>query len=732
MTKRFPYQDPEHSISHRIDDLMHRMSLPEKVGQMVQADGRYGAEEQVREQRVGSFLHILGQTTLELQKLAEQTGWGIPLLFGIDAIHGHGFWPGATVFPSQLALSCSWNPDLAELMGRITAEEMRYTGLHWTFSPVLCIARDLRWGRVGETFGEDPYLIGVLGAALVRGYQGHRISDPNSVLACAKHFAGYSETIGGRDASEAELSERKLRAYFLPPFRAAVKAGCRSFMTAYQCIDGVACTVNRWLLTEVLRNEWGFDGFVVTDWDNVGRSVTEQMLYSSLEAAVCDAVGAGNDMLMVTPGFYSAALSQLRQGKLDQTQVELACRRVLEQKFALGLFDHKRYPPLGRAPEVIGCAEHRSASLRCALEAIVLLKNGRPHQKPRPLPFSSTVRRIAVLGPNADDPLSQLGDWSAGSGQVSLPPGEHPRHLVRTVLDGIRARAARSGIGVEYERGAEILSSDTCRVTQAAAVASQADVAVVVVGDVVEQTGELCDRSELDLTGGQMALLEAVAATGTLLIVVLINSKPLCVSWVAEHADAVVEAFNPGMEGGDALAALLFGDHNPSGKLTLSFPRVIGEQPVHYQQIPGWHGSCRGNYSHQPLYAFGHGLSYTEYAYCDLQLSTHVLRLGESISVRVCVRNVGARAGVEIVQLYLNDIVTSLSTPSKTLQRFARIHLEPGQSEIVSFVLPSEDLRFLGRDCRPVSEPGEFEIMVGPSSRDEDLLRARFNLVVEA
>ena len=730
MPESLPYQDRELSVERRTSDLMARMSLEEKVGQLVQADGRKQAAEQVRERRVGSFLHILGAPTVELQKLAEKTGHGIPILFGIDAIHGHGFWEGATVFPTQLGISCSWNPELLELMGRITAKEMLATGLHWTFSPVLCLARDMRWGRVGETFGEDPHLLGVLGSALVRGYQGKSLSDPDSVIACAKHFAGYSETVGGRDASEAEISERKLRTYFLPPFQEMVKAGCRSFMTAYQCIDGVACVVNRWLLTDVLRGEWGFNGFVVTDWNNVGRTHTEQGLYPSIEAAVPASIHAGNDMIMVTPEFYEAALSQIRKGNLAKEDVELACRRVLSHKFEFGLFDHKRYPPISKVAEIVGSPQHREPLLRCALESIVLLKNDKPEgASKRILPLSSNIRHLALLGPNADDILAQLGDWSFGSGQAGLNTAGHPRHLVSTVRDGVREKARTRAIGVDYERGCEVMSDDLSHVARAAELAAAADVAVVVVGDVLDQTGETKDRYELDLTGGQMPLLLAVKKTGTPLVVVLINSKPLCIPWVAENADAIVEAFNPGMRGGEAIAEILFGESNPSGKLSVSFPAAIGQQPVYYQQVPGWHGNKHNNYTSKPLFAFGYGLSYTSYSYEQLELSEHEVRPGQGLEVLVNVKNSGGRAGTEIVQLYLNDVFSSLSTPEKTLKGYQRVHLERGQTETVRFQIKPEDLSFIGRDGRPVTEPGEFEVMVGSSSRDEDLLRARFTLV---
>jgi beta-glucosidase len=727
MTQRLPYQDPNLSAEARTQDLMRRMSLEEKVGQMVQADGRKQAQEQVRERRVGSFLHILGNTTVELQKLAERTGHGIPLIFGIDAIHGHGFWRGATVFPTQLALSCSWNPELCRIMGRVTAREMLATGLHWTFSPVLCLTRDLRWGRVGETFGEDPYLLGELGKALVQGYQGESLSDPDSVIACAKHFAGYSETVGGRDATESDISERKLRSYFLPPFQEMVKAGVRSFMTAYQCIDGVACCTNRWLLTEVLREEWGFQGFVVTDWNNVGRTFTQQALYPSIEAAVPDSVRAGNDMIMVTPEFYEAALSQVAKGNLDKADVELASRRVLEHKFMLGLFDHKRYPPIERVHEIVGSAEHRQPLLRSALESIVLLKNGSGAGS-APLPLPASVKRIAVLGPQADDTVAQLGDWSHGSGQAGLNTGGHPDELVTTLLDGIKERAAQAGIAVDHARGCEVLSDDTSGIAAAVELARKADVAVVAVGDVIAQIGEERDRSDLDLTGGQMPLLRAIKETGAKLVVVLINSKPLVIPWLAENADAIIEAFNPGMAGGEALAKILFGDENPMGKLTVSFPRTIGAQPVYYQQIPGWHGNRNNIYDARPLYSFGFGLSYTEYAYDNLRLEQTKVRRGQRVALSVDVKNIGARAGTEIVQLYLNDVFTTLSTPSKTLKRYARVRLEPGQTTTVRFELEPSDLSYIGKDCLPIIEPGEFEVLVGRSSRDEDLLKARFEL----
>lgn len=724
MPDLLPYQDPNLPVERRVNDLIERMSLEEKVGQMVQADGRKNAEEQVRAGAVGSFLHILGDVTVELQKLAEQTRHGIPLIFGIDAIHGHGFWPGATVFPTQLALSCSWNPEHLRVMGRITAKEMLATGLHWTFSPVLCLTRDLRWGRVGETFGEDPFLIGEFGKAAVKGYQGDDLRDDDSVLACAKHYAGYSETVGGRDATEADLSRRKLLTYFLPPFEAVARSGCKSFMTAYQCIDGLSCAMNPWLLTELLRDEWGFDGFVVTDWDNVGRAHTQQALYPSIESAVPDAVRAGNDMIMVTPLFYEGAIANVRKGELSEQTIDQACRRVLTVKFELGLFDGKRYPKQLRTPEIIGCDAHREALLPAALESIVLLKNAHGSDGNAQLPLGSP-KRIAVLGPNADNTLAQLGDWSFGSGQAGLTTDGHPRGKVRTVLDGVKARAARDGIAVEYARGCDVLSDDESGIAAAASLAASCDVAVVVVGDHLDQIGEECDRSELDLTGGQMSLLRAVHATNTPIVAVLINSKPLCIPWLEQNAAAIVEAFNPGMLGGDAVARVLFGDFNPQGKLTVSFPSAIGEQPVYYQQIPGWHGSKHKNYRTEPLFAFGFGLSYTRFSYSNLTV-TNTIRRNQPVEVRVTVANVGDRDGTEIVQVYLNDVFTTLSTPNKTLVAFERVPLRVGEAREVRLELPFDSLAFIDQAGKRVVEPGEFEVLVGSSSRDQDLDRVRF------
>jgi len=723
---KYPYEDASRPISERVEDLIERMTLAEKVGQMCQMNGRDDAETWLREHHVGSFLHMLGEETNALQRMAAQTRLGIPLLFGIDAIHGHAFWPTSTVFPTQLALSCTWNPELVKEVGRITATEAAHTGVHWTFSPVLGVARDLRWGRIGETFGEDPYLVSRLGSALIRGYQGEALSAPDAIAACGKHYAGYSGTQGGRDSSEAALSERAMRSTYLPPFQAAVEAGCATLMAGYQAIDGIPCSANRWLLTDVLRGEWGFGGFVVSDWKNVEHMNDEQRVSPDLMDAAQRLVSAGNDVAMNTPRFTELVIDLVEQGDLDETLVDQAVCNVLRLKFALGLFDENRYADLDKGAEIMGCPAHRALALQSAAQSVVLLKND-----DATLPLGEDIKRIAVIGPNADDPEAQLGDWVLWSGQLGesgLP--DRTRESVITVLDGIRARAG-DRCAVDYARGCDVIDPGLEGIPEAAALAGAADVAIVVVGDRLEQIGETKDRANLDLTGGQQALLEAVHATGTPMVVVLVSSKPLTIPWVAKHAQALLAAWNPGLEGGTAVAEILFGDRNPSGKLTISFPYHVGQQPVYYNLIPGWHGEPRYvDLPGEPLFPFGYGLSYTRFAYANLELASRALTEGETLHIAVDVENVGDRAGVEIVQLYVNDRFSSVTTPLKELKGFARVELAPGERRTIELELRYEQLALVNAELETVVEPGTFEVMVGGSSRDEDLLKDSFEVVV--
>jgi beta-glucosidase len=694
------------------------MTLEEKVGQLMLWDARSEDLSFINTRQPGSVLHILGTKINRAMDLAAQNRLGIPLLVGEDGIHGHSFWKGATIFPTQLALAASWNPELLEQVGRVTAEEMIPTGILWTFSPVLCLARDLRWGRTGETFGEDPFLIGELGAALIRGYQGQGLNDPTGVLATAKHYAGYSETQGGRDSSEADLSRRKLRSYFLPPFERAARAGAMTFMTGYQSIEGVPSTANRWLLVEVLKNEWGFRGVVVTDWDNVGRLVKEQKVCATYADAAIVAIRAGNDIMMTTPQFYEGALEAVRSGRLAEAEIDAPCARLLALKFKMGLFENPRRPDLERAAIEVARPDHRSANLAAARQSLVLLQNNGL------LPLDPVkVKSIAVVGPNADDDMQQLGDWTLGSWQHPPEAGKQPREKTTTVLDGMRAMAP-VGCAITYEPGCSIVNDDLSGIPAAIAAAQAADVVVAVVGDHLKFIGETQSTATLELQGGQVALLDALEKTGKPLVIVLVNSKPLVLPQSARRAAAILEGFNSGMQGGRALAEALFGQLNPSGKLTISIPVHVGQQPVFYSQVRGQHGSRYADLTQEPLFPFGHGLSYTKYRYSNLQLATPALARGEAAALSVEVENTGQRPGDEIVQVYLSDVVTSATWVNKALKGFTRVHLTPGEKKTVRFELPWESFQIVDAEGRSMVESGEFEILVGPSSRDGDLLKA--------
>ena len=713
-----PYRNPALSVDERVADLLGRMTLEEKVGQLMLWDARGEDLSFVNTRHAGAILHVLGAKINRAMDLAAKERLGIPLLVGEDGIHGHSFWKGATIFPTQLALAASWNPELIEQVGRVTAEEMAPTGIHWTFSPVLCLARDLRWGRIDETFGEDPYLIGEFGAALIRGYQGKGLNDPTAVLATAKHYAGYSETEGGRDSSEADLSRRKLRSFFFPPFERAVRAGAMTFMTGYQSIDGQPSTINRWLLTDVLKNEWGFRGVVVTDWNNTGRLVFEQKVAKTYADAAIMALRAGNDIIMTTPQFYEGALEAVHSGRLAESEIDAPVRRLLALKFRMGLFENPRRADLAHAAVETARADHRAVNLSAARESLILLQNNGV------LPLApAKAKSIAVVGPNADDDLQQLGDWSLGSPQHPPSAGKQPREKTTTVLDGIRALAPAGGV-VRYERGCSIIDADLSGIPAAVAAAQASDVIVAVVGDHLRFIGETNSTATLELQGGQIALLDALEKTGKPMVVVLVSSKPLVLPPSVKRAAAILEGFNPGMEGGRALAEALFGQLNPSGRLTISIPVHVGQQPVFYSQVRGQHGDRYADLTEEPLFPFGHGLSYTEYRYSNLKLGAPALARGQGATVSVDVENVGRREGDEIVQVYVTDVVTSATWVNKALKGFARVHLAPGEKKTVAVTLPWESFQIVDAEGHSVVEPGEFEIRVGPSSRDRDLLKA--------
>ncbi|GAA3198641.1 glycoside hydrolase family 3 N-terminal domain-containing protein [Dactylosporangium siamense] len=745
MPASLPYLDPSLAVAERVADLLARMTLPEKVGQMLQLNARDGVRHLVEDMHAGSILHASPERVLEATALVERTRLRIPLLVAEDCIHGHSFWSGATIFPTQLGMAASWDPDLVEKVARVTAVEVAATGIHWTFSPVLCIARDLRWGRVSETFGEDPFLIGELASAMVRGYQGDGLADPTAILATAKHFAGYSETQGGRDASEADISRRKLRAWFLPPFERVAREGCRTFMLGYQSMDGVPITVNSWLLDEVLRGEWGYTGTLVTDWDNVGRMVWEQRVHVDYASASAAAVKAGNDMVMTTPGFFEGAQDAVAKGMLDEADIDQAVRRVLTLKFELGLFEQPRHPDPDRQAAVIGSGPHAAVNLEIARRSLVLLRNDGT------LPMSGAAKTVAVVGPNADDQHAQLGDWAGASGQTEWLPDGHPRELTETVLDGLRL-VAPEGWTVTTARGADILTvgpdpegeffpdgqprphvvhpsaPDPAMIASAVALAEEADYMVAVVGDHIELVGEGKSTATLELIGGQIALLDALAATGKPLVVVLISSKPLVLPPSALNAAAIIYAANPGMRGGRAIAELLLGVIEPTGRLPISFAQHSGQQPTYYNQVRGQHGSRYADLTQRPTFAFGQGLSYTTVAYDDLHIEQPEVTAADTLRATVTLHNTGTRPALETVQAYVSDTVTSATWADKELKAYTQVFLSPGERRSVAIEVPVAECTFVNAAGVRVVEPGAFELLVGSSSRDEDLLRADFNV----
>jgi len=705
-------------VKARVEQLLARMTLEEKAAQMVQVPYPFvGREESLQWARLGagSFLHVLGDEAREVQQTAiHESRLGIPVIFGIDAIHGHGLNDHATIFPTQLAAACSWNPELVRMMGEVTAREVATDGLHWTFSPVLCLGRDTRWGRVNETFGEDPYLAGEMGAAIIRGYQGGDLGDDEHILACAKHYIGYGEAVGARDSCDTEMTYRKLRETFLPPFKKAVEAGVGSIMTAYGSIDGLPFTIDPVSLKDILRGELGFDGFVVTDWDNVNSLVRRQHVCETAEEASVLAANAGNDMIMTSTEFYDAVLNAVRDGQVKESVLDEAVRHILTIKLRMNLFE--KTEKTGR-PGCFGCEEHLQHAREAADKSLVLLENNGV------LPLKG-AKKVAVIGPNADDIRAQYGDWTYFT-HPRLNLEHEPVRPYVTVKEGMEAACAARGIECVYHRGCSVLDGEYEDIAGAVETAKGADAIVLVVGDVISQVGEEKDRAVLELSGKQMALFDRLRALGVPVVTVLVASKPLALGRAATDADAFICAFNGGMFGGEAVAKAVFGEINPCGRLPISFPRSSGQVPVYYNQLPGWHCQAGKGYcdlAAGPLYAFGEGMGYSPFVYSELTFDK------ESFKASVKVTNVGEIAGTETVQVYFNDVVSSVLTPVKQLIAFRQVALAPGESAVVEFALKREDFSLINRKEERVTEPGEFELMIGHSSRDEDLLRTAFRL----
>ena len=732
-------------IRQKVEALLAQMTLEEKAAQMVQVPYTVaGREESLRWARLGagSFLHVLGDDAREVQQTAlKESRLGIPVIFGIDAIHGHGLNQDAAIFPSQLACACSWDPAVAEEMGRVTAREVATDGLHWTFSPVCCLGRDTRWGRIDETFGEDPYLSGEMTYGIVKGYQGDSLDAPDSILACAKHYIGYGEAVGARDAVDTQMTYRKMKEVFVPPFQRAVDAGCATFMTAYGSIDGTPFTADPKTMKTILRDEMGFDGFVVTDWNNCQSLLTQQFVAADIGEASILSAEAGNDMMMTTLDFYDAAIRAVREGRLDEKVLDDAVRHILTVKFRMDLFGK---PEKAGIPGCIGCEEHRQAAYRAGQRSITLVKNNGA------LPLRD-VKKVAVIGQNANDIQSQYGDWT----YLTHPNSETarpPRRPYVTVKEGFEQLCEARGAQCVYHHGcavrplppeviamiegpvladpvAENIRQQSMRrmpprddIPGAVATAKDADAIVLVVGDTIDQHGEYKDRGNLDLSGEQMALYRALRALNIPLTVVLVSSKPLCIGEIAETADAVIVAFNGGQYGGLAVAEAAFGVFNPSGRLPITFPAHSGQLPVYYNSLPGWHGGRYMDLPRTPVYAFGEGMGYAPFTYANLVFDAAAL------TASVDVTNAGDVPGTEVVQVYMHDLVASVIRPVKQLIAFTRVDLAPGETKTVTFRLRREDFSLVNREEKRVVEPGEFDLFIGHSSRDEDLLRTRFAL----
>lgn len=747
------YKDKAKSPEERAALLLREMTLHEKIGQMLQPFGWKTFEmkdgkaevtaefvERVKRNGIGSLYGTLradpwtGVTLADglkpgegaellnrLQRIAvEQSRLGIPILFGEECSHGH-MAIGATVFPVPLAMGSAWNIELYRDICRAIAKETRSQGGAVTYSPVLDVVRDPRWGRTEECFAEDPYLVSQYAVAAVEGLQGESLADPGSIVATLKHFVGYGSSEGGRNGGPVRMGMRELHDVDLLPFRKAIEAGARSVMTAYNEIDGIPCTSNKWLLDDLLRRQWGFDGFVVTDCGAVELLIEGHDVAENKAQAAGMSVKAGVDMEMSGLLFEEALLEALRNGQIEEAVIDEAARRILKLKFELGLFEQPYVDP-EQAKRTVGCAEHIELARRIAAEGIVLLKN-----EGGLLPLDKQQGVIALIGPNADNRYNQLGDYTS----------PQPPDKVTTVKDGMEAKLGAQSGRLLYAPGCRINGDSREGFAAAIACAEQADTIVVVVGgssarDFGEGTidlttgaslvtdrewsemdcGEGIDRTSLSLSGVQLELVQELYKLGKPMVVVYINGRPVAEPWIDEHIPAIMEAWYPGQEGGHAIADLLFGDQNPSGKLTVSIPKHVGQLPVYYNGKRS-RGKRYLEMDVEPQYPFGYGLSYSTFQYDGLTVTPQRRQAGGETHVHVTVTNTGPVAGDEVVQLYISDPFSSVTRPFKELKGFCKIHLEPGESREVVFRVTDEQLAFRDADGSPVVEPGQFDAIIG-------------------
>ncbi len=706
-TSKQPWLSPDKTCDERVASLLAEMSLPEKVGQLTQFPELYEKDAPVvREGRVGSSIlansefaghereKTISVATLNaLQDVAvKESRLGIPILFARDIIHGL-----RTVFPVPLAQAASFSPGLVERAAAVAAREARSVGVAWTFAPILDVARDPRWGRIVEGYGEDPHLASALGAAAVRGFQGDDMADPERLMACAKHLAAYGAVEGGRDYNTADVSERTLRDVYLPSFHAAVDAGIGSVMTSYNDIAGAPCVCNGPLLSGILREEWDFEGLVISDWATVQRLLVHGVAADEDEA-VRRSLEAGCDMDMCAHIYERRVARLVEDGVLSVEAVDRAVARVLRAKFLLGLFENP-YTDTDRAAHVVMCSDHVTAAREVARKCIVLLRN-----EDKLLPLAKSVERLALLGPLARGRAELNGSWSADG-----------------VADDVVTLEA--GIRAAVSDGTEVTVTDGSRDEMVRA-AKEADVAILVAGEDHERSGENRNVSSLDLPGDQEGTLRAVVETGTPTVLVVIAGRPLAITWAAGHVPAVLYAWQPGMQGGHAIADVLFGDENPAARLPVTFPRTAGQIPIYHGLRRTGVGEDGDPLKHSPyldvqgdpLYVFGYGLGYTRFEYTDLQVSPGSFKPGGSVTVSAKVTNAGERAGEEVVQLYAQDRVADVSRPMKELKGFERIALEAGETRTVAFTLSAPDLAYTHGDMSFGADPGRFTVWIGPNS----------------
>ncbi len=722
----------QETIDQKVDALLKKMTIEEKIGQLNQYTGDNSAtgpitinpnkQAEIKAGLVGSMLNIIGtKYTRQYQELAMQSRLKIPMLFGQDVIHGY-----KTTFPIPLAEAASWDLAAIELAARVAATEASASGIHWTFAPMVDIARDPRWGRVMEGAGEDTYLGSKIAYARVKGFQGNKLGDLNSVMACVKHFAAYGAGVGGRDYNSVDMSERMLLETYLPPFKAALDAGAATFMNSFNDLNGIPATGNVHLQRDILKGKWNFQGFVVSDWGSIGEMVAHG--YSKdLKSAALSAITAGSDMDMESNAYRYNLAELVKEGKVSIDLIDDAVKRILRKKYELGLFDDPyRYSDEKRAEKALSNPENRKAALEVAEKSIVLLKN-----ENQTLPLSKNLKTIAFIGPMVKEYKANMGFWA-----VELPDVDYDKWVV-SQWDGLQNKVGKN-TKLLYAKGCEVDGDNKDGFAEAVATAKQADVVILSIGERRDMSGEAKSRSDLHLPGVQEDLVKAIQAIGKPVVVLVNAGRPLIFNWTADNVPAIVYTWWLGTEAGNAIANVLFGDYNPSGKLPMTFPREVGQVPIYYNHFSTGRPAKDENATNyvsayidlknSPKFPFGYGLSYTKFNYSDLKLSSTKIKSNEIIKVSFQLSNVGKLAGDEVVQLYLKDKFGSVVRPVLELRDFQKVKLNAGESKTIEFTIDKEKLSFYNNKLEWVAEPGDFEVMIGASSADIKL-KADFELV---